>query len=49
MLHLLREASIARAVAAFPDAEKIYGRNMDTLRALGHAGWQALWVDPSAD
>ena len=49
MLHLLREASIARAVAAFPDAEKIYGRNMDTLRALGHAGWQALWVDPFAD
>ena len=49
MLHLLREASIARAVAAFPDAEKIYGRNMDTLRALGHAGWRALWVDPSAD
>ena len=49
MLHLLREANIARAVAAFPDAEKIYGRNMDTLRALGHAGWQALWVDPSAD
>ena len=45
MLHLLRESSIARAVAAFPDAEKIYGRNIETLRALGHAGWRALWVD----
>ena len=43
-LHLLRESSIARAVAAFPDAEKIYGRNIETLRALGHAGWRALWV-----
>ena len=45
MLHLLREASIARAVAAFPDAEKIYGRNIEALRALGHAGWRALWAD----
>ena len=49
MLHLLREASIARAVAAFPDAEQIYGRNIETLRALGHAGWRALWVDAPAD
>lgn len=43
-LHLLREASVARAVAAFPDAEKIYQRNIDTLRVLGHAGWKKLWV-----
>ena len=42
-LHLLREASIARAVAAFPEAETIYQRNIETLRKLGHAGWQALW------
>ena len=42
-LHLLREASIARAVAAFPEAETIYQRNIETLQALGHAGWQALW------
>ena len=41
-LHLLREASIDRAVAAFPDAEDIFGKNMETLEALGHAGWQAL-------
>ncbi len=43
MLHLLREASIDRAVAAFPDAATIYERNIDTLQRLGHAGWRALW------
>ncbi len=43
-LHLLRESSIARAVAAFPDAEQIYGRNIETLRQLGHAGWRQLWL-----
>jgi hypothetical protein len=45
MLHLLRESSIARAVAAFPDAADIYGKNIETLRRLGHAGWQCLWID----
>jgi hypothetical protein len=44
MLHLLREASIDRAVAAFPDAADIYERNMETLRRLGHDGWRRLWV-----
>ena len=44
-LHLLREESIDRAVAAFPDAADIYERNIDTLQRLGHAGWAALWVD----
>jgi len=42
-LHLLRESSIDRAVAAFPDASAIYDRNIATLRQLGHAGWQQLW------
>jgi hypothetical protein len=41
-LHLLRESSIERAVATFPDASDIYSRNMDTLHRLGHAGWQQL-------
>jgi len=41
-LHLLREASIERAVAAFPEAESIYEANQRTLRALGPAGWAAL-------
>ncbi|MBI1284834.1 MAG: DUF1415 family protein [Thiobacillus sp.] len=45
-LHLLREASIERAVAAFPEAATIYERNIETLRALGPAGWQALWRKP---
>jgi uncharacterized protein len=34
MLHLLREASVSRAVAAFPDASSIYERNIATLRGL---------------
>jgi len=41
-LHLLREASIDRAVAAFPQAETIYAANMRTLQALGSSGWSAL-------
>ena len=46
-LHLLREASIDRAVAAFPDAAAIYERNIETLRRLGHEGWRRLWLpDP---
>jgi uncharacterized protein len=44
MLHLLREASIDRAVAAFPDAADIYERNIATLRRLGHDGWRRLWM-----
>jgi hypothetical protein len=42
-LHLLREASLDRAVAAFPDAADIYERNIDTLEKLGHAGWDKLF------
>jgi hypothetical protein len=42
MLHLLREASIDRAVAAFPDASAIYETNMRTLEALGQDGWAEL-------
>lgn len=44
MLHLLREASVERAVAAFPETEKIYEKNIETLRRLGHEGWRRLWV-----
>jgi len=45
MLHLLREASIERAVAALPDTDEIYLRNIRTLRGLGHEGWRRLWRD----
>ncbi|WP_265919081.1 DUF1415 domain-containing protein [Cupriavidus nantongensis] len=40
ILHLLREDSIARAAAAFPDAADIYERNQAVMRRLGHEGWQ---------
>ncbi len=42
MLHLLREASVERAVDAVPDTEAIVEANMRTLRALGKDGWEAL-------
>jgi hypothetical protein len=45
-LHLLREASIDDAVAAFPEADEIYLRNMQTLRRLGRKGWDELRVGP---
>jgi hypothetical protein len=45
MLHLLRESSVERAVAAAGDTGEIYLRNIRTLRRLGHAGWQQLWRD----
>lgn len=45
-LHLLREASIDRAVAAFPDAAKIFEANMQTLDKLGVEGWRALMAKP---
>ena len=42
MLHLLREASVVQAVSAFPESEKIFDKNIETLRRLGHAGWNDL-------
>ena len=50
-LHLLREESVDRAVAAFPEAEAIFERNMDTLEKLGPQGWAAVkksWEDDAA-
>ncbi|MCG2576065.1 DUF1415 domain-containing protein [Dechloromonas sp. XY25] len=44
MLHLLRESSIDRAVAAFPDAADIFERNIETMEKLGHGGWRKLWL-----
>ena len=41
-LHLLREDSVSRAVAAFPDPEVIVERNVETLRELGVEGWRKL-------
>ena len=50
-LHLLREDSVDRAVAAFPEAESIFERNMATLEKLGPQGWAAVkksWEDDAA-
>jgi len=44
MLHLLRESSIERAVAAMADPAQIYEKNIETLRSLGHEGWRRLWL-----
>ena len=41
-LHLIREASIDRAVAAFPEAEAIFEVNIETMQKLGPDGWAAL-------
>ena len=42
ILHLLREASIDRAVEAFEEPNAIYEKNMQTLQDLGVLGWEAL-------
>ena len=42
MLHLLREESVERALAAFPDPDRLPDRNIETLRRIGHDGWRKL-------
>jgi uncharacterized protein len=49
MLQLLREASVSRAVEAFPEAREIFERNIATMRRLGTAGWAALGLATGAD
>jgi len=41
-LHLLREESVSRAVAAFPEAGEIFERNIQTMEKLGHDGWRKI-------
>lgn len=43
MLHLIREQSLEKAVAAYPDAEQIPNRNIALLEQMGHAKVLALW------
>lgn len=45
MLQILRESSVSRAVAAFPDPHSIYQRNIETMLRLGISGWEALGLD----
>lgn len=42
-LHLLREDSIDAAVQAFPEADAIYEKNVQTLREIGLEGWHKLF------
>ncbi len=41
-LHLLREGSVERAVAAFPQAEDIFEANVQTMETLGAQGWEEM-------
>ena len=41
-LHLLRESSVERAVAAFPDTDTIFEANIERLQQLGADGWSRL-------
>ena len=43
-LHLLREDSVERAVASFPEELEIASTNIETLEKLGHDGWKALGI-----
>jgi len=44
MLQLLREASVEKAVAAFPAAAAIFEKNIETLKAMGKDGWEKLFI-----
>ncbi len=46
-IHLLREASIERALQSIAHPQAIYEANIDRLRQLGPQGWAALGVGPS--
>jgi hypothetical protein len=46
ILQLLRESSVERAVATFPDTSRIFEKNIETLRRLGLEGWKRLRVTP---
>ncbi|VAW80900.1 hypothetical protein MNBD_GAMMA13-1679, partial [hydrothermal vent metagenome] len=43
ILHLIREASLERAIANYPDPDQIPERNMALLRSLGHDRMRALF------
>ena len=47
MLHLLREASLDRALESVADPDRIYEANIQTLQQLGHAGWAKLGSGPT--
>ena len=46
-LDVTDQGSIARAVEAFPQAEEIFEKNIETMEQLGHDGWDKLHVGPA--
>jgi hypothetical protein len=48
LLHILREASIERALCGWADPAGIYRRNIRTMQLLGSDGWRRLWLDAAA-
>ena len=41
-LHLIREDSLDKAIAAMPDTDAIVERNLEAMRRLGNEGWLAM-------
>jgi uncharacterized protein len=46
ILQLLRESSVERVVASYPETSRIFERNIETLRRLGLKGWERLGLGP---
>ena len=49
ILHLLREDSVDRAVAAYPEPDAIVERNIATVRGLGIEGWNKLFPQDASN
>jgi uncharacterized protein len=47
-LHLLREASLDKSIAAYPDADVIVQRNLETMTKLGLDGFHQLLAEDTA-
>jgi hypothetical protein len=43
LLHILREESLERAIAEFPDVEKIPERNIKLMKSMGEEQLRRLW------
>lgn len=46
MLHLLRQSSVSRAVSSMPDTNRIFERNIKTMKRLGWEGWKKVLGHP---
>ena len=44
MMHILREDSVEKAVLSLPEIDSIYKKNIETMRHLGHNGWNDIWL-----